>query len=90
MTAAAPAAPPPPPPPPATSRPVTYHRLTPLARATIQDYGWTVADYIRQWCPDGQWHGDRCGCPDDRCRDGYHHDIGEDCGCLIAFLTPTE
>jgi hypothetical protein len=63
--------------------------LTPIARSTIQDYGWTVAGYIRRWCPDGQWRGDRCGCPDDRCRDGYHHEIHEDCGCLIALLTDT-
>lgn len=65
---------------------VTYHRLTPMARSEIQWSGVTVADYIRRWNPDGQWGGDRCGCPDDRCRDGYHHDPHEDCGCLAALL----
>lgn len=65
---------------------VTYHRLTPAARSEIQWAGITVADYIRRWYPDGQWGGDRCGCPDDRCRDGYHHDPHEDCECLAALL----
>lgn len=65
---------------------VTYGRLTPLTRSIIQDYGWTVAAYVRRWDPDGVWRGDRCGCPDDRCRDGYHHDVDDDCGCLTALL----
>lgn len=65
---------------------VTYHRLTPGARSEIQWSGIGVAEYIRAWCPDGQWTGDACGCPDDRCRDGFHHERHEDCGCLAALL----
>lgn len=65
---------------------VTYGRLSSAARATIQDYGWGVAEYIRHWYPDGAWGGDRCGCPDDRCRDGYHHDSHEECKCLPSVL----
>lgn len=64
---------------------VTYHRLSPLARAEIQDYGVSVADFIRHWDKDGVWRGDRCGCPDDRCI-GYHHDNATDCGCLPVVV----
>lgn len=72
----------------ATKPRVTYGRLTPLARTIIQDHGVTVADYIRRHDPDGVWRGDRCGCPDHHCRDGYHHDINDDCGCLLALVRP--
>jgi hypothetical protein len=46
----------------------------------------TIAGYIRRagWV-DGKWHGDSCGCSDDRCI-GYHHDEWEECGCLPAEL----
>lgn len=33
----------------------------------------------------GDWRGDECGCPDDRCI-GYHHDASEECGCLPALI----
>ena len=59
--------------------------LTREARQTIRDCGLTIAGYIRTWWPDGVWHGDRCGCTDDRCI-GYHHDPGEDCGCLPVCI----
>jgi hypothetical protein len=65
---------------------INYHRLTPAARSEIQWAGFTVAEYVRTWYPDGEWGGDRCGCPDDRCRDGHHHDPNEDCDCLTALL----
>lgn len=65
---------------------ITYHRLTQIARSTIQDHGYSVADYVRAYDPDGQWRGDACGCPDDRCRDGFHHEAWEDCGCMEAIL----
>lgn len=31
------------------------------------------------------WHGDACGCLDDRCA-GHHHDAQDDCGCLPALV----
>lgn len=64
---------------------VAYHRLSPRARQEIQWAGLTVAAYVREWYPDGQWGGDRCGCPDDRCR-GHHHGVGEPCGCLASLI----
>lgn len=56
------------------------------ARAVIQEAGVTVAGYVR-WAgwSDGAWHGDQCGCTDDRCI-GFHHDEHEDCGCLPVLL----
>lgn len=33
------------------------------------------------------WPGDACGCLDDRCKDGYHHDPHEECGCFGVYLT---
>jgi hypothetical protein len=65
---------------------IHYGRLSSLARATIQDYGLSVAEYVR-WAGwnDGDWHGDRCGCTDDRCK-GFHHDEHEDCGCLPVLV----
>jgi hypothetical protein len=48
--------------------------------------GVTIAGYVRWNFPDGAWAGDSCGCSDDRCRDGYHHEPNEDCGCLDALL----
>lgn len=45
----------------------------------------TIAGYVRHHFPDGRWHGDTCGCRDDRCI-GYHHDADEDCGCLPVLL----
>ena len=64
-----------------------YDRLTPFARSTIRDHGITIAEYVRKagGSTDGDWHGDRCGCSDDRCI-GFHHDENEDCGCLPVLL----
>jgi hypothetical protein len=64
---------------------VTYHRLNLDARDTIRWSGVSIADYIRRYAPDGDWRGDRCGCPDDRCID-HHHDQNDDCLCLPATL----
>jgi hypothetical protein len=64
-----------------------YNRLTPVARSIIQNYGLTIVEYVRKaggWT-DGDWHGDRCGCSDDRCI-GFHHDENDDCGCLPALI----
>jgi hypothetical protein len=65
---------------------IHYNRLSPVARSIIQDYGLTIAEYVRKagW-DDGDWHGDRCGCTDDRCR-GFHHDENEECGCLPVLV----
>lgn len=61
-------------------------RTFPLARAAT-DYlrdCWDIsrARWIAEYYPDGQWGGDRCGCPDDRCI-GFHgdHEPGE-CPCV--------
>ena len=56
------------------------------AKATLREAGITQAAWIRAggWI-DGKWHGDECGCSDDRCI-GYHHDEDEDCQCLPALL----
>jgi hypothetical protein len=69
---------------------VTYSRLSRRARDTIRwwlcgDARFTIAGYVRHYFPDGDWRGDSCGCTDDRCV-GYHHDEGDECGCLGVLL----
>lgn len=64
---------------------LSYHRLSRTARDTIKWSGVSIVGYVRSRSLDGQWHGDRCGCSDDRCI-GYHHDADEDCGCLPVLL----
>ena len=62
--------------------------LSKQARETIKNWPWgrvTIAGYTRHFFPDGKWHGDACGCIDDRCI-GYHHDNEDDCGCLEPCL----
>jgi hypothetical protein len=58
-------------------------RLDTAARAAISAAGLSVAAYTREWWPDGTWHGDVCGCTDDRCV-GYHHAQGDECTCLAV------
>jgi hypothetical protein len=65
---------------------MNYHRLTPEAKQTIHAAGLSIVDYVRSQFPDGEWHGDLCGCSDDRCMDGYHHDPEDECGCLPVIL----
>lgn len=53
-------------------------------------YGGWLAEFTdeageRQWIPGTEWRGDECGCTDDRCI-GYHHDEGEQCGCLPVLI----
>jgi hypothetical protein len=69
------------------TRPRARDRLNAAARQELRWAGITAPGWAR-WCgwQDGQWHGDLCGCPDDRCMDGYHHDPYERCGCLDALL----
>lgn len=70
------------------------------ARTILADAGITVRDWIayggwlkedtdedgnHRWVPETEWRGDECGCSDDRCI-GYHHDKGEECGCLPALI----
>ena len=56
------------------------------AKGTLRLAGITQAAWARaHGYADGRWHGDACGCPDDRCI-GYHHDEGEECGCLQALI----
>jgi len=64
-----------------------YRALTPDAKATIRAYGLTIAEYVRsQGYSDGEWRGDACGCFDDRCKDGFHHELDDECQCLPAIL----
>lgn len=51
-----------------------------LCAASITPTAWTRAHFA-----DGRWHGDACGCPDDRCV-GRHHDVDEPCGCLPVLI----
>ncbi|MDA8440504.1 MAG: hypothetical protein M0Z51_16820 [Propionibacterium sp.] len=62
-------------------------RLDPSARERLRTSHIPVAAFARfnGWA-DGVWHGDRCGCTDDRCTDGYHHEAHEDCGCLPVLI----
>lgn len=60
-------------------------RLDRAARATIRQSGATIAGYTRHHFRDGVWHGDRCGCSDDRCV-GHHHDDHDECRCLPVLL----
>ena len=64
-------------------------RFSLAAKATLDAHGVSQAEWARRngYQP-GQWGGDSCGCPDDRCA-GYHHDEDEECGCLPALLAMT-
>jgi len=65
---------------------VSLADITPDARQVLRAVGLTLPEWAREqgWL-DGVWRGDHCGCSDDRCI-GYHHDVGEECGCLLALL----
>lgn len=68
-------------------------RILAAAGITVRDWiaygGWLkeVTDDAgyRRWVPETEWRGDECGCSDDRCI-GFHHDEGEECGCLQAII----
>lgn len=61
-------------------------KLNDTARATLRDAGVSQATWARHHgYANGNWGGDACGCPDDRCI-GYHHDAPDDCQCLPALL----
>lgn len=64
-------------------------RLNSEARQQLRAAGISQAEWARRnYFQDGVWHGDACGCPDDRCI-GYHHDVNDECGCLPALLANT-
>jgi hypothetical protein len=60
-------------------------KLNEAAKTALRGVGITQAAWARIHFSDGRWHGDACGCPDDRCI-GYHHYETEECGCLLVLL----
>jgi hypothetical protein len=60
-------------------------KLNTDARDALRWAGISQAAWARRHFADSRWHGDACGCPDDRCI-GYHHDEHDECGCLHALL----
>lgn len=61
-------------------------RLNEYAKIELREAGVTQTQWAHaNYSSDGRWHGDACGCPDDRCI-GYHHDGPGDCGCLRTLL----
>jgi hypothetical protein len=60
--------------------------LNATAKAALKAAGVSQAAWARVHFADGRWHGDACGCPDDRCMNGFHHDGPDDCGCLVVLL----
>ena len=55
--------------------------LSALEAAGLNEAGWARAQHPG----DPTWHGDDCGCTDDRCI-GFHHDPYAPCGCLQVLL----
>jgi hypothetical protein len=60
-----------------------------LDRSVIADLrlsGISQAAWARRFGQaDGVWHGDTCGCFDDRCI-GFHHDADQECRCFAELL----
>ena len=57
------------------------------AKIVLRDAGITPATWARaNYMDSGTWSGDSCGCPDDRCKDGFHHYPDQECGCLRTRL----
>jgi hypothetical protein len=61
-------------------------RLTRDARTTLRLAGISEKQYSQFHFRTDTWQGDACGCPDDRCRDGHHHELDDECGCLPASI----
>jgi hypothetical protein len=60
--------------------------LSAVALRTIRANGFTRDQWIRLWGFTEVWGGDRCGCFDDRCANGFHHTGPDDCGCLETMI----
>jgi hypothetical protein len=61
-------------------------KLNDTAKAELRAWGVSQAEWARaNYSFDGTWHGDACGCPDDRCI-GFHHHRPDDCQCLGVLL----
>jgi hypothetical protein len=61
--------------------------LNATAKAALKEAGISQAAWARaNYCPDGIWRGDACGCFDNRCANGYHHVGEDDCGCLPVLI----
>lgn len=58
--------------------------IAPSTLTYLRDRGISRIEWIDQHGAAGQWAGDRCGCPDDRCI-GHHHEPDEPCGCVQAL-----
>lgn len=63
----------------------TITRLNAAARATLRANGIGLTAWYRYHFGTNKWHGDACGCPNDRCI-GYHHAANEECGCLPRII----
>lgn len=61
-------------------------RLTRDARSILRNAGISEKRYSQFHFRTDTWRGDACGCIDDRCRDGYHHERWEECGCLATLV----
>lgn len=56
------------------------------AKWQLKNAGITQVAWAREhFFDDKVWHGDECGCPDDRCI-GFHHDDTDDCGCITSLI----
>jgi hypothetical protein len=62
--------------------------LSTAALGKIRAAGFTRDQWIRMWGfgESGKWGGDRCGCFDDRCANGFHHMGADDCGCVAQLI----
>ena len=61
--------------------------LSKNARTVLREAGVPPATWARaHYDTNGTWSGDACGCPDDRCKDGFHHHPDQECGCLRTLL----
>ena len=61
-------------------------QLNEEAQQFLDGRGISVREWAMRWQNgDTEWHGDACGCPDDRCI-GHHHGADEPCGCIRSLV----